>query len=1026
MGACPSAEQIRLLLGEALDAAAARAVAEHVNACDRCLEVLDRLSMEGPGSDGAATVAPSVRPPRVAGYVIQEVLGRGGMGVVYRAWQLSLGRPVALKVIDDGPAATPERRQRFRQEAEALARLQHPNIVQVYDVGEADDGSPFLVLELVDGPTLAQYAAEAPLPARAAAALVATLADAMHHAHDRGVLHRDLTPANILLQTGACPGSTDEGGDGLRSAVGPLDPGSDSREAVAGPSGSRASYPVLPLGPKIADFGLAKVLEFPLVQTAPSTVLGTPGYLAPEQAAETPQTCDRRTDVYALGAVLYRLLTGRPPFVGASPMETLLRVRSCDPVAPRHLQPAVPPDLETVCLACLHKDPAWRYESAAALAADLRRFLAGRPVQARPLRWTERLWLASKRRPAVASLVVALAVVLGCALAVTTSLWRLAVQERGRAIEQAGQLRASWEEAQAARATAEEIRDIATRLVLEFLHQCQSEEGNHVHAAHLSRMQPWLEAWRQRYRQQVQAGTADRQAREMLATAERILAQAQAEAGQAEQALQSSLQAVALLRQLASEDPGAPHRLGALADAQFHLGSCYACLGRRPQAVAALAEAAQVYVALANQDPNLTWRQQVVECRLRLAQALAANGNPSAAEELYRTLRSDLEGLTEASPQDLDLRQMLARTLLELRAYAQACDEARRVAAGRPTDHGAVCLLGYCLLEAARQRERPEDLREAIQVLDEGVAQLRRELARGAGPPRLLHALFRACNHLVQCHAAAGDRHAALATGREALDCLRELATRSPLGFGQSAEYMARLFDLAGSFTALRHEEEGLPLPPSPASSDAEALYAEGLDTRARSLRDQVFAARHRGDLAEAIRLTALLRQHGEALVRDRPTDWHGPRCLGEAWTQAAKNSWKTPCPTETLAKLRQAAHWDRRAFKLAPDEAETRMHLDNRLARLGRFLGEQRCWREAAALFPERAALWTREVGRLRQLANEVSILCAAFTEAHPAPSPEDQAFREQLLLLRRQIERRAAHRALAEVGLDAPDLAG
>jgi hypothetical protein len=265
---------------------------------------------------------------------------------VYKARQTRLDRPVALKMVLASAAAGPEELGRFRREAEAIARLAHPNIVQVYEVGE-HEGCPYLVLELLEGGSLADRLAGTPLPPRQAAELALALAGAVQHAHEKGVIHRDLKPGNVLLTA-----------DGV---------------------------------PKIADFGLAKRLGTNRAQTETGVIAGTPSYMAPEQAQGRGKDVGPATDVYALGAILYELLTGRPPFKAATVLQTLEQVRSHDPPRPATLQPGLPADLETVCLKCLHKEPAYRYRSAAALAADLGSFLAGEPISARRLTPLERL-----------------------------------------------------------------------------------------------------------------------------------------------------------------------------------------------------------------------------------------------------------------------------------------------------------------------------------------------------------------------------------------------------------------------------------------------------------------------------------------------------------------------------------------------------------------------------------------------------------------------------------------------------------
>jgi formylglycine-generating enzyme required for sulfatase activity len=311
--------------------------------------------------------------PVIPGYVILGELGRGGMGVIYKADQLSLKRIVALKMILAGAHAGPTEMARFRAEAEAVARLQHPNIVQIYEVGECD-GQPFLSLEFVDGGSLARQARATPVSPRDAALLVATLARAMSAAHQRGVVHRDLKPANILLAA-----------DGT---------------------------------PKITDFGLAKRLDLDSGQTQSGAILGTPSYMAPEQAGGRGRAIGPATDVYALGAILYELVTRRPPFKAATPLDTVLQVLSEDPTPPCRLQPKVPRDLEMIVLKCLEKRPESRYPTARQLAEDLERFLNYQAILAKPPGTLSRAgkWLRRQRTNAavaVAATAVAFALALG-------------------------------------------------------------------------------------------------------------------------------------------------------------------------------------------------------------------------------------------------------------------------------------------------------------------------------------------------------------------------------------------------------------------------------------------------------------------------------------------------------------------------------------------------------------------------------------------------------------------------------------
>jgi WD40 repeat protein len=301
-----------------------------------------------PASASQADPAPAGDLGKIVGYEVLEELGRGGMGVVYKARQVGLNRLVALKMVLVGGHASPAELTRFRLEAEAVARLQHPNIVQVFDIGESH-GHPYFTLEFVEGGTLAQRVDHRPQPARQAAALVAVLARASHAAHQRGIVHRDLKPANVLLTA-----------DGV---------------------------------PKITDFGLAKRLDGEQRLTQSNAIVGTPSYMAPEQVEGRARPVGPAADIYSLGAILYEMLTGRPPFLAETPVDTILQVLSDAPALPSRLQSKVPAELEAVCMKSLHKDPRQRYASAEALAEDLDRFLAGTPTEAgrhRPLSWLGR------------------------------------------------------------------------------------------------------------------------------------------------------------------------------------------------------------------------------------------------------------------------------------------------------------------------------------------------------------------------------------------------------------------------------------------------------------------------------------------------------------------------------------------------------------------------------------------------------------------------------------------------------------
>ena len=459
-------------------------------------------------------------------YDLLGILGKGGMGVVYEARHRRLNRVVALKMMRDGSLPDDSELIRFRNEAEAVARLDHPHIVPIYEVGEAG-GKPYLSMKLVRGESLAELVPKMTADYRSSAVVVGKAAAAVQHAHERGILHRDLKPANVLV---------DERGE-----------------------------------PHVTDFGLARRIDKESDLTQSGAIMGTPGYVAPEQAEGRREAVTTSADVYGLGAILYALLTGRAPFVGDSVYEIIRKVREWQPDPPSRLNPSVPRDLEIICLKCLEKDPRRRYPSAAALAEDLDRWVQGEPIAARPVGSAERFWKWCRRRPALSGLAALL--VLALAVGVTG----IAVQ---------------WRRAEANLRKAQDRFDLGMESI-----------GSYSTGASADVLlkEPKLSALRTRllegaitfYEKLGRAleGETDLASRRSLASALYRAADLNAKVGSAEKGLEAAQRAMAIRRILLDRNLKDSASRRELANNQIFVGECLLSMGRFDDARRAFEEA---------------------------------------------------------------------------------------------------------------------------------------------------------------------------------------------------------------------------------------------------------------------------------------------------------------------------------------------------------------------------------------------------------------------------------------------------
>ena len=551
--------------------------------------------------------------PTIPGYDILNELGRGGMGVVHQARQVGLKRVVALKVIRTGAQADAKELARFRTEAEAAARLQHPNIVQIYEVGEwraagVSSPIPYLSMEFVDGGSLDKQLIGTPWPARQAAKLIETLARAVQTAHQQGIVHRDLKPANVLLTV-----------DGI---------------------------------PKIADFGLAKWLESSAGPTQGGDILGT-RYMAPEQASGHVKKVGPLVDVYALGVMLYELLTSRPPFQGESVLNILEQVRSHEPVLPKRLQPRLPRDLETICLKALAKSPGRRYASAEALANDLRQRLEGKPIQARPVSRAEKLWRWCRRNPLVAGLgAVLVTVLLVAAVGSTVAALRIAAARD----EVANRARAEAE----AKKKAEQNFQHAFDAVEEYFVKVSQRPELREHGFEELRRDLLLTA-QQFYEQFIRERGEDVSLQEPLMVARFRLAILIQETDSPTAAIPYYQRALALAESLTRANPTTADYQSYAAQLHSYLGSAYRATGRIQKAEEAYLKGRAIHEQLVQAYPTVSsYRERFAINLVMLSSLYRDKSQLSEAEAALLRARDLYAQLVQEQPDEGRYQQGLA------------------------------------------------------------------------------------------------------------------------------------------------------------------------------------------------------------------------------------------------------------------------------------------------------------------------------------------------------------------------------
>ncbi len=780
-------------------------------ACPLC-GTLCNSSAESRGAVDMSTEAESTQPevngrgllPFFTGYEILKEIGSGGMGVVYQARHIKTDRVVALKLPERLDLET---RCRFATEAKAAARLSHPNIVQVYEVGE-QNGRPFLALEFCPGGSLAELLDGKPLEAKPAAALVQALANAVQAAHSAEVIHRDLKPANILF------GKL-------------VDPASINSDALT-------------FLPKIADFGLARRIDDP-GQTQDGMIIGTPDYMAPEQASGEPQRVGPSADTYALGAILYELLTGRPPFRGTSMLDTLEQVRGSDPVPPIRLQPSVPRDLNTICLKCLEKEPARRYASSGELGEDLRRFLGGHPVQARPVSGLEKGLKQIRRNPLVASLAAGLCLVL---LATTSyGVWyhfRL----------------------QAQRDRARYHFQMSVRSIEEMLTEVAEEDLAPEPRAELKR-KALLEKALAFYEELLQVETDDPLLAWYAARAARRVGDIQRLLGRYAESLAAYERALVRLEPLTSSPPQGTEPRREVAECHTFIGEVYRLRGEPSVAEGSYRQARQIQQALHEHDAdNVGYRQDLSRTYYNLGIVARQSGRPDdAIAELTEAARL-LDGV---SANDAAHRRHRARVFLNLGPALrvagrladaeQACGQAVNLLDGLVDDHpirveyrfelssalinlGTVRLSARDFVGAKAALDRAQDILESLSRDFPSTPSYRAELAR-------------VCNTLAAVAFQTEDSRAADLSARAA-----ELWSALVRVHPDAAEYHGELGISLGNLGRAKYQKN---------PSEAREHLNRGIKELLTALRSSPFDPAFRGSLRQQSRdLAGLLVWSGD------------------------------------------------------------------------------------------------------------------------------------------------------------------
>jgi serine/threonine protein kinase len=901
-------------------------------------------------------------------YKLLEEIGHGGMGVVFKARQKSLNRVVALKMFRAGNCPSEQERRRFQSEAQAVARLQHPNIVQIFEVGETG-GQPFLCLEFVEGQSLARQLDGNPMRPSQAASLVELIARAIHYAHEKGIIHRDLKPANILLQRKSenrNPKSERKTPDSVSSF------------------GFRISdfASISDFEPKVTDFGLAKFLDAETLHTVSGAAMGTPSYMAPEQADGKSADIGRQTDVYGLGAILYELLTGRPPFRADSPLQTLKQVVEAEPARPRLLNPAVPRDLETVCLKSLHKEPSRRYATAQALADDLRRFVNGQPVQARRIGALGRGWRWCRRNPTMAALAAVLVLAVIGGLSGVLYQWRLTEVARRDAV-----------------ASDEDARQLLGELI----------QANPVVPLSFDYYPgaPRIELLRkaeEHCRTLMDKNPDDKGIRIALTNVYGRLGTLYLQRGQ-------SAEAAACFRK-AQNLWHSSLRAGASEDRDWLATTLYW------QAHAALADhkvAESLRLSLSADDLRLELAEEQPE-NLDLLGKITHNlipimhgghGHLWVQECKLEDRKVCLDNQIRGDPTNRVLRKRLAWTCLLL--GPEAASNWREayghftILAGGPADDLLVewLLALSCSRLVGKQPADPYYV-QAVPLLQHAGERMAALLERSPGSDWISEALLE--NHccLAACHSKTGHSREAEQTCR---DHVRPLVTAlvDERDDPERALSLAPILNqLASALWEAKLDATALPFARQAATftSRYAALPSRDLgfiDHLAWQSLITSAVLNHIADPASALQQAEQGRHLFEEAYRLAPDPWRRS-CVTDAWTHVGKARWRLGQADEALAAFRQAAAVQRQVFEQAPVRGN-RVELARCYSRLAHWSGLKGDWEGSAAALLAQEQLWPDDGKELMTVSNNLRDLARRMARGRDNLSPKERAQQQRYL---------------------------